>query len=91
MDDNNVQVSPPGFHVTFLPFAEDFRNLHYEETPNGGCVLSYEIFTVNQVSVHSYAIWDSSTMPQDELVLMCRHTIFGLSLDLFLEPESTYM
>ncbi|CAL4059820.1 unnamed protein product [Meganyctiphanes norvegica] len=29
-DDKNCQVSPPGFHVCFLPFADDFRNLEIE-------------------------------------------------------------
>ena len=31
MDDNQVQVSPPGFHVIFLPFAEDVRKLQLPE------------------------------------------------------------
>ena len=39
LDETNVQVSPPGFHVIFLPFAEDLRKLHYEETPKGAWVF----------------------------------------------------
>ncbi len=36
LDECNVQVSPPGFHVVFLPFAEDLRKLQFEEdTPRG--------------------------------------------------------
>jgi ATP-dependent DNA helicase 2 subunit 1 len=30
-DDHKVQVTPPGFHVIFLPFADDFRKLKLEE------------------------------------------------------------
>ena len=35
LDDNNMQIEAPGFHVIFLPFAEDFRALHIEESPKG--------------------------------------------------------
>ena len=35
LDENNMQVASPGFHVIFLPFAEDFRTLHFEESPKG--------------------------------------------------------
>ena len=35
IDENNMQVAAPGFHVVFLPFAEDFRTLHLEEAPKG--------------------------------------------------------
>jgi len=33
VDSHKVQVSPPGFHVIFLPTADDFRKVNYEETP----------------------------------------------------------
>lgn len=33
LDEHKVQVTPPGFHVIFLPSADDFRKLNYEETP----------------------------------------------------------
>ncbi|RDD40807.1 X-ray repair cross-complementing protein 5 [Trichoplax sp. H2] len=33
LDEHKVQVVPPGFNVVFLPYAEDFRQLKYEETP----------------------------------------------------------
>lgn len=34
MDDQNVQVIPPGFHLIWLPFADDFRKLKLgEEVP----------------------------------------------------------
>ena len=36
LDENNLQVEAPGFHVVFLPFAEDFRTLHFEESTKGG-------------------------------------------------------
>ena len=39
LDDNNLQVEPPGFHVVFLPFAEDFRTLHLEECTKGKSCL----------------------------------------------------
>ncbi|CAI8018050.1 X-ray repair cross-complementing protein 5 [Geodia barretti] len=32
LGENNLQVESPGFHVVFLPFAEDFRTLHFEES-----------------------------------------------------------
>lgn len=31
LDEHNVQVLPPGFHVIFLPFADDFRKLDFGE------------------------------------------------------------
>ena len=36
LDENNVQISPPGFHAIFLPFAEDVRKLQIaEDMPKG--------------------------------------------------------
>lgn len=29
IDDHNIQISSPGFHVIFLPFADDMRKLQY--------------------------------------------------------------
>jgi len=34
-DDSNVQVSPPGFHVLFLPFAEELRKIKFDESLAG--------------------------------------------------------
>ena len=31
LDERNLQVAPPGFHVIFLPYADDFRKLKFEE------------------------------------------------------------
>lgn len=31
-DEHKVQTRPPGFHVIFLPFADDFRKVKYEQT-----------------------------------------------------------
>ncbi|GFS25608.1 X-ray repair cross-complementing protein 5-like [Elysia marginata] len=31
VDEHKVQVTPPGFHVIFLPFADDFRKVTYDE------------------------------------------------------------
>lgn len=33
LDDQSIQISPPGFHVIFLPFADDIRKLQYPEAP----------------------------------------------------------
>ncbi|XP_060576657.1 X-ray repair cross-complementing protein 6-like [Ruditapes philippinarum] len=30
-DEHKVQLCPPGFHVIFLPFADDFRKVKYEQ------------------------------------------------------------
>ncbi|PIK56415.1 putative X-ray repair cross-complementing protein 6 [Apostichopus japonicus] len=35
LDDQNIQLSPPGFHVIFLPFADDIRRLQYPDGPRG--------------------------------------------------------
>ena len=35
LDESHIQVASPGFHVIYLPFAEDFRTLHFEESPKG--------------------------------------------------------
>ncbi|XP_064600054.1 X-ray repair cross-complementing protein 5-like [Liolophura sinensis] len=32
-DERKVQLTPPGFHVIFLPFADDFRKIPVEDTP----------------------------------------------------------
>ncbi|ESN99570.1 hypothetical protein HELRODRAFT_192857 [Helobdella robusta] len=31
MDENKVQLTPPGFHIIFLPYADDFRKVNFEE------------------------------------------------------------
>ncbi|GFO03782.1 ATP-dependent DNA helicase 2 subunit 1, partial [Plakobranchus ocellatus] len=31
VDEHKVQLTPPGFHVIFLPFADDFRKVNYDE------------------------------------------------------------
>ncbi|XP_035825176.1 X-ray repair cross-complementing protein 6 isoform X2 [Aplysia californica] len=33
LDEHKVQVTPPGFHVIFLPCADDFRRVNYVEKP----------------------------------------------------------
>lgn len=35
LDEHNNQITPPGFHLIFLPFTDDLRKLKYEETPKG--------------------------------------------------------
>lgn len=35
LEEHNIQVTPPGFHLIFLPFTDDLRRLKYEETPKG--------------------------------------------------------
>jgi len=31
LGDRNVQTVPPGFHIIFLPFADDFRKLKLDD------------------------------------------------------------
>ncbi|KAG1651402.1 X-ray repair cross-complementing protein 6 [Nymphon striatum] len=31
LDDSNVQIEPPGFHVIYLPYSEDIRSLNIEQ------------------------------------------------------------
>jgi len=31
LDDRKVQTVPPGFHLIFLPFADDFRKLKLDD------------------------------------------------------------
>ena len=38
-DDQGVQISPPGFHLIFLPFASDIRKLTIDETAKG--IIAY--------------------------------------------------
>nr|XP_022332016.1 X-ray repair cross-complementing protein 5-like [Crassostrea virginica] len=35
-DEHHVQISPPGFHVIYLPYADDFRKVKFEEQPKAG-------------------------------------------------------
>ena len=39
LDEHNNQATPPGFHLIFLPYADDFRKLKYEKTPKGRAEL----------------------------------------------------
>lgn len=40
VDDRKVQIVPPGFHVIFLPFADDFRKLKLDEQLPRGKLLA---------------------------------------------------
>ena len=35
LDEHKVQITPPGFHVIFLPYADDFRKVKIEDTVRG--------------------------------------------------------
>ena len=35
MDENNMQLSPPGFHIIFQPFADELRKLDLPNPPKG--------------------------------------------------------
>ena len=35
IDDEGIQVDPPGFHVIPLPYSDDIRNLDFPEHPKG--------------------------------------------------------
>ena len=50
LDESNVQVAPPGFHVIFLPFAEDLRKLQFEEDAPKG-VLGVCKLRTNQLQI----------------------------------------
>ena len=39
MVENGIQVSPPGFHVIFLPFTEDIRKLELPEPKKGNLII----------------------------------------------------
>lgn len=32
LDEHKVQIRPPGFHIIFLPFSDDFRKVKFEQT-----------------------------------------------------------
>ena len=34
-----MQTNPPGFHVIFLPFADDMRKLNYPQKIEGKLIL----------------------------------------------------
>ena len=43
LDEHKVQLMPPGFHVMFLPFADDFRKVPWEDqAPKGKVFLAKE-------------------------------------------------
>ena len=35
VDEEGIQINPPGFHVIPLPYADDIRNLDLTEQPKG--------------------------------------------------------
>ena len=39
-DESNIQVSPPGFHVAFLPYAEDLRKVELPQTIKGQSLVN---------------------------------------------------
>ena len=39
VDEHKVQLTPPGFHVIFLPYADDFRKVKFEEAPRGMTIM----------------------------------------------------
>jgi ATP-dependent DNA helicase 2 subunit 1 len=43
LDDHHVQITPPGFHLLVLPFADDFRKLTFEEGERGKNLIFIEI------------------------------------------------
>lgn len=53
LDDRKVQIVPPGFHVIFLPFADDFRKLKLDEQlPRGKlCSLCSSIIQLCSIEV----------------------------------------
>ena len=42
LDQQKLQISPPGFHLLFLPFADDFRKIAMEENlPRGSLIFHH--------------------------------------------------
>ena len=39
LDESNIQVSAPGFHVLLLPYSEELRLLKCEKTSTGICYI----------------------------------------------------
>ena len=39
MDENRMQIIPPGFHLIYLPFADDFRQIDRKITAK--CKLNF--------------------------------------------------
>ena len=48
LDEHNNQATPPGFHLVFLPFADDFRKLRYEEAPKGSLIFTKLYYIVDK-------------------------------------------
>ncbi|ORZ24670.1 SPOC like C-terminal domain-containing protein [Absidia repens] len=46
IDDDGVQVAPPGFHLISLPFADDIRNIPIESTPQASDELLNSMKTI---------------------------------------------
>ena len=46
LDEQHVQISPPGFHLIFLPFADDLRKLSYDDTPRGNYIIRLHVILV---------------------------------------------
>jgi len=42
LDEKKVQLTPPGFHVIFLPFADDFRKIKMEENLGRACLAQID-------------------------------------------------
>jgi len=47
LDERKVQIVPPGFHVIFLPFADDFRKLKLDEQLPRGALLYILLYNCN--------------------------------------------
>jgi hypothetical protein len=45
-----VQITPPGFHIIYLPYADDFRKVKYEDLPRGN-VYSFTVTVARLVYV----------------------------------------
>ena len=39
LDENNAQLTPPGFHVIYMPYADDFRQI--DKTSNEKCLVIF--------------------------------------------------
>ncbi|KJE94457.1 ATP-dependent DNA helicase II 70 kDa subunit [Capsaspora owczarzaki ATCC 30864] len=57
-DANHVQLQPPGFHVIYLPFADDLRSLQYEENEMCGKSLIVTASDIIKKLTFSFSPWD---------------------------------
>ncbi|XP_058872048.1 X-ray repair cross-complementing protein 5 isoform X1 [Acipenser ruthenus] len=82
LDKNRVQLSPPGFHVIFLPYADDIRSLDYPEKTSA---KPEQIDKMKEI-VHKLRFKYQSEAFENPVIQQHYRNLEALALDL-LEPE----